>query len=257
MRAGSRGRWILTSSKHRSVSSCRGICPRTQETEQYVGRYRVEIIPTNPSLRDVFLNVIEVTDAGVSAPAPAASLSGTDMAAARVGNRIAAFSSRTRFACDRQLYRRPGRNLSNSHFGSFPVDRLPGLGGRESGHAEGFFRGNALFRAGCVGWHQNLDSANWRGGFASAGAPLQRPHRPVDSQGFGSPGCPPREPTPLSSLGELHASDRDHADVLGHYHVVKAVGRVPLEHFVHRVFGLRLRVQLVEEVQDDRFVRLV
>jgi hypothetical protein len=65
------------------------------ETEQYMGRYRVEIIPTTPSLKDVFLNVVEVTDAGVAAPTPTAALSGSDFVAARVGSRIAAFSRNT------------------------------------------------------------------------------------------------------------------------------------------------------------------
>jgi hypothetical protein len=69
--------------------------PPTAESEQYVGRYRLEIIPTTPSLRDVFLNVIEVNDASAGAPSPTAALSGNDMAAARVGNRIAAFSRST------------------------------------------------------------------------------------------------------------------------------------------------------------------
>ena len=61
---------------------------------QYVGRYRVEIIPSVPSLTDVFLNVVEVTDAGVASPSPAVLLPGT-MVAARVGNRIAAFNRTT------------------------------------------------------------------------------------------------------------------------------------------------------------------
>lgn len=60
------------------------------ETEQYIGRYRVEIIPSLPSLRDVFLNVVEVTDANVASPTEATALSGS-LVAVRVGKRIAAF----------------------------------------------------------------------------------------------------------------------------------------------------------------------
>lgn len=63
------------------------------DTEQYIGRYRIEIIPAADALTDVFLNVIEVADANVSAPAAAVTLaSGASTVAARVGSRIAVFN---------------------------------------------------------------------------------------------------------------------------------------------------------------------
>ena len=62
------------------------------EIMQYVGMYRIEVIPTTPALSDVFLNVVEVGDANMSAPTPTALLPGVGLAAARVGNRIAVFN---------------------------------------------------------------------------------------------------------------------------------------------------------------------
>ena len=66
--------------------------PRDADTAQYVGSYRVEVIPSTPALTDVFLNVVEVTDSSASAPSATVLLSGTGLVAARVGNRIAAFN---------------------------------------------------------------------------------------------------------------------------------------------------------------------
>jgi hypothetical protein len=64
----------------------------TPEQEQYIGRYRVEIIPSVSALSDVFLNVVEVTDAGTNTPTAAVLLPSSGLAAARVGDRIAAFN---------------------------------------------------------------------------------------------------------------------------------------------------------------------
>jgi hypothetical protein len=59
---------------------------------QYVGQYRVEIIPSTPALTDVFLNVVEVGNASVTAPLPTTVLPSTGLVAARVGDRIAVFN---------------------------------------------------------------------------------------------------------------------------------------------------------------------
>jgi hypothetical protein len=58
---------------------------------QYVGTYRIEIIPDTPALNDVFLTVLEATNVGALAT-PAARLNGTGMTGARIGNRLAVFS---------------------------------------------------------------------------------------------------------------------------------------------------------------------
>jgi hypothetical protein len=65
------------------------------DQEQHIGRYRVEIIPTVLALKDVFMNVVEVTDANVPTPMAAVALSGNELVAARVANRIAAFARNT------------------------------------------------------------------------------------------------------------------------------------------------------------------
>ena len=79
------------------------------DTEQYIGRYRVEIIPAADALADVFLNAIEVADSGASTPATAVVLDSqaTTTVAARIGARVAVFN-------------RQAGNLSS---GSFTVDQ--------------------------------------------------------------------------------------------------------------------------------------
>lgn len=59
---------------------------------QYIGTYRIEVIPSAPNTKDVFLHVLEATDADVTSPSPTSRLEGTGFVGARVGRRIAAFS---------------------------------------------------------------------------------------------------------------------------------------------------------------------
>jgi hypothetical protein len=73
-------------------SVSKGYDPRDEYVAQYVGNYRVEVIPAKPSTSDVFLHVLEATDADSSPATPTALLQGTGLVAARVGDRIAAFN---------------------------------------------------------------------------------------------------------------------------------------------------------------------
>lgn len=66
--------------------------PNNLQLAQYAGTYRVEVIPAVPSTSDLFLHVLETTDATVATPAPTGLLSGTGIVGARVGARVAAFS---------------------------------------------------------------------------------------------------------------------------------------------------------------------
>ena len=70
----------------------KGNVPRNEDTGQYVGQYRIEIIPTTPSLSDVFLTVVEVGNANMAMPSAAMALQSIDLVGARVGNRIAVFN---------------------------------------------------------------------------------------------------------------------------------------------------------------------
>ena len=58
---------------------------------QYMGTYRIEVIPEARSTKDLFLHVLEATDADVSASTPTARLEGTGLVGVRVGQRIVAF----------------------------------------------------------------------------------------------------------------------------------------------------------------------
>lgn len=63
----------------------------SSETEPYVGQYRVEVIPAVPALSETFLNVIEVGEAALQAPAPTTLVNGTAFVGARVADRIVMF----------------------------------------------------------------------------------------------------------------------------------------------------------------------
>lgn len=60
---------------------------------QFVGQYRVEVIPNDPGLEHVFMHVLEATGVGTANPTPAILLKGTGMYGARVGSKIAAFGA--------------------------------------------------------------------------------------------------------------------------------------------------------------------
>jgi len=70
----------------------RGFDPADEREAQYVGTYRIEVIPSVASASDLFLHVLEAVDADVPAPTPATLLEGEQVVGARVGNRVAVFS---------------------------------------------------------------------------------------------------------------------------------------------------------------------
>jgi hypothetical protein len=70
----------------------RGYDPNDNRFAQYVGSYRVEIIPATPSRFDVFLNVLEANDADGGAASTPVLLTATGAVAVRVDEHITTFS---------------------------------------------------------------------------------------------------------------------------------------------------------------------
>lgn len=71
----------------------RGFDPTDERAAQYVGTYRIEVIPNEPRLFEVFLHVLEAADAGVDAPTPVELVRGEGVVGAVIGDRVALFST--------------------------------------------------------------------------------------------------------------------------------------------------------------------